>query len=377
MQNHNVIVLPTETKRDLLEFIKFPWEVYKDDPNWVPPLLVERKEFFDKKKNPFFQHADVIFYLAKRNGKTVGRITGIVNYKHIETHQEKVGFFGFFECIKEYEVAKLLLDSVRQWLKSKGMEIMRGPANYSSNEEWGFLTEGFDSPPVIMMTYNPPYYLEFMESYGMVKAKDLYAYYIDKNRLPPERLNKMAELIKKRENITIRAINMKDFPGEVARIKQIYNAAWSKNWGFIPMTDEEFNHLAKSLKQVIDPHLVFIAEVEGKPAGFALALPDVNQALIKLNGRLFPGGILKLLWHTKIRNKINGVRIITMGVVHEFQKRGIDTVFYVEIFRVGIKRGYTWAEMSWVLEDNVMMNRVLDLLGATLYKKYRLYEIPI
>jgi GNAT superfamily N-acetyltransferase len=377
MQNHNVIVLPTETKRDLLEFIKFPWEVYKDDPNWVPPLLVERKEFFDKKKNPFFQHADVIFYLAKRNGKTVGRITGIVNYKHIETHQEKVGFFGFFECIKEYEVAKLLLDSVRQWLKSKGMEIMRGPANYSSNEEWGFLTEGFDSPPVIMMTYNPPYYLEFMESYGMVKAKDLYAYYIDKNRLPPERVNKMAKLIKKRENITIRAINMKDFPGEVARIKQIYNAAWSKNWGFIPMTDEEFNHLAKCLKQVIDPHLVFIAEVAGKPAGFALALPDLNQALIKLNGRLFPLGILKLLWHTKIKNKINGVRIITMGVVHEFQKRGIDTVFYVETFDVGIKRGYTWAEMSWVLEDNVMMNRVLDLLGATLYKKYRLYEIPI
>jgi GNAT superfamily N-acetyltransferase len=377
MQNHNVIVLPTETKRDLLEFIKFPWEVYKDDPNWVPPLLVERKVFFDKKKNPFFQHADVIFYLAKRNGKTVGRITGIVNYKHIETHQEKVGFFGFFECIKEYEVAKLLLDSVRQWLKSKGMEIMRGPANYSSNEEWGFLTEGFDSPPVIMMTYNPPYYLEFMESYGMVKAKDLYAYYIDKNRLPPERVNKMAELIKKRENITIRAINMKDFPGEVARIKQIYNAAWSKNWGFIPMTDDEFNHLAKSLKQVIDPHLVFIAEVAGKPAGFALALPDLNQALIRLNGRLFPLGILKLLWHTKIKNKINGVRIITMGVVHEFQKRGIDTVFYVETFDVGIKRGYTWAEMSWVLEDNVMMNRVLDLLGATLYKKYRLYEIPI
>ena len=376
MQN-KVSIQPWEIKSNLTEFIKFPWQVYKDDPNWVPPLLVERKEFFDKKKNPFFKHADVIFYLAKRNGKTVGRIAGIVNYKHIETHQEKTGFFGCFECVQDYAVAKLLLDTVREWLKSKGMEIMRGPANFSSNEEWGFLTEGFDSPPVIMMTYNPPYYLEFMESYGMVKAKDLYAYYIDKNRLPPERVNKMAELIKKRENVTIRTINMKDFVGEVARIKQIYNAAWSKNWGFVPMTDEEFNHMAKSLKQVIDPHLVFIAEVNGRPAGFSLALPDVNQALIKLNGRLFPVGILKLLWHTKIKNKIDGVRIITMGVVHEFQKRGIDTVFYVATFDVGIKRGYTWAEMSWVLEDNVMMNRVLDLLGATLYKKYRLYEIPI
>jgi GNAT superfamily N-acetyltransferase len=377
MMNHNVIIHPAETRKDLLGFIKFPWQIYKDDPNWVPPLLVERKEFFDKNKNPFFRHADVVFYSARRNGKMVGRIAGIVNYKHIETHKEKVGFFGCFECVKEYEVAKLLLDTVRQWLKSKGMEIMRGPANFSSNEEWGFLMEGFDSPPVIMMTYNPRYYLEFMESYGMVKAKDLYAYFIDKNRLPPERVNKMAELIKKRENITIRTINMKDFWGEVARIKQIYNLAWSKNWGFVPMTDEEFDHLAKSLKQVIDPHLVFIAEVNGKPAGFALALPDINQALIKLNGRLFPWGILKLLWHTKIKNKIDGVRLITMGVVPEFQKRGIDTVFYVESFDVGIRRGYTWAETSWVLEDNVLMKRALDLLGATLYKKYRLYEIPI
>ena len=377
MQNNKLTVKSVASKRDLLEFIKFPWQIYKDDPYWVPPLLVERKEFLDKSKNPFFRHADVVFYSAKRNGKMVGRIAGIVNYNHIQTHQEKTGFFGFFECVKDYEIAKALLDSVREWLKSKGMEIMRGPANFSSNEEWGFLMEGFDSPPVIMMPYNPPYYLEFMESYGMVKAKDLYAYYIDKNRLPPERVIRMAELIKKRENVTIRTINMKDFRGEVGRIKQIYNLAWSKNWGFVPMTDEEFDHLAKNLKQVIDPHLVFIAEVNGKPAGFALALPNINQALIKLNGRLFPWGILKLLWHTKIKNKIDGARIITMGVVHEFQKRGIDTVFYVESFDVGIKRGYTWAELSWVLEDNVLMNRVLDLLGATLYKKYRLYETPI
>jgi GNAT superfamily N-acetyltransferase len=377
MQNNKLTVKSVASKRDLLEFIKFPWQIYKDDPYWVPPLLVERKEFLDKSKNPFFRHADVVFYSAKRNGKMVGRIAGIVNYNHIQTHQEKTGFFGFFECVKDYEIAKALLDSVREWLKSKGMEIMRGPANFSSNEEWGFLMEGFDSPPVIMMPYNPPYYLQFMEFYGMVKAKDLYAYYIDKNRLPPERVIRMAELIKKRENVTIRTINMKDFRGEVGRIKQIYNLAWSKNWGFVPMTDEEFDHLAKNLKQVIDPHLVFIAEVNGKPAGFALALPNVNQALIKLNGRLFPWGILKLLWHTKIKNKIDGARIITMGVVPEFQKRGIDTVFYVESFDVGIKRGYTWAELSWVLEDNVLMNRVLDLLGATLYKKYRLYETPI
>jgi len=377
MQSKKINVRHVETKRDLMEFIKFPWQIYRNDPHWVPPLIVERKEFLDKSKNPFFKHAEVVFYLAKRNGNTVGRISGIVNHNHIEFHQEKAGFFGFFECVKDYEVAKNLLDMVRNWLKSKGMEIMRGPANFSSNEEWGFLAEGFDSRPVIMMGYNPPYYLDFMESYGMVKAKDLYAYFMDKSLPTPARVVRMADNIKKMEKVKIRSINMKEFKNEVERIRQIYNSAWSKNWGFIPMTDEEFDHLAKSMKQIVDPHMVFIVEVDNKPVGFSLALPDFNQVLAKLNGRLFPFGIFKLLWHTKIRNKINGVRIITMGVVPEFQKRGIDTVFYVETYNVGVKRGYTWAEMSWVLEDNTLMNRVLKLLGAKLYKKYRIYEIKI
>ena len=360
-----------------MEFIKLPSQIYRNDPYWVPPLIIERKEFLDRRKNPFFQHSNVIIYLAKRDSETVGRIAGIVNHNHNKFHQENVGFFGFFECVNDYAVAKALLDSVRQWLRSKRTEIMRGPANFSSNEEWGFLLEGFDSPPVIMMSYNPPYYLNFMERYGLVKAKDLYAYFIDKSLPPPERVVKMAENIKNRENIKIRNINMKDFKNEVKKIKGIYNSAWSKNWGFVPMTDEEFDHLAKSLKQIVDPHMVFIAEVEGKPAGFSLALPDFNQVLIRLNGRLFPLGILKLLWHTKIKNKIDGVRIITMGVIPEFQKRGIDTVFYAETYNVGVKRGYTWAETSWILEDNILMNRALELLGAKLYKKYRIFEIKI
>jgi GNAT superfamily N-acetyltransferase len=366
-----------ETKSDLMQFIRLPWRIYKDDPHWVAPLLVERKEFLDEKKNPFFEHAEVVFYLAQRNGKAVGRIAGIVNHNHIKYHQEKVGFFGLFECVNDCEVAKALLDRVRDWLKAKGMEIMRGPANFSSNEEWGFLLEGFDSRPVIMMTYNPPYYPEFAESYGMVKAKDLYAYFIDETSPPPERVVRMAESIRKKQRVRIRNINMKEFETEVGGIKEIYNSAWSKNWGFVPMTDREFDHLAKSLKQIVDPHMIFLAEVGGKPAGFSLALPDFNQVLARLNGRLFPFGIFKLLWHAKIRRKIDGVRIITMGVVPEFQKRGIDTVFYVETFNVGVRRGYSWAEMSWVLEDNTLMNRVLELLGARLYKKYRIYEIKI
>jgi hypothetical protein len=364
-----------ETKRDLMKFIKFPWQIYKNDKNWVPPLISERKEFLDKDKNPFFKHAEVIFYLAKKNEKIVGRIAGIVNHNHIEFQKERAGFFGFFECVEDYEVAEVLLDTVRDWLKSKGMQIMRGPANFSSNEEWGMLLEGFDSPPVFMMSYNPKYYLDFMERYGMRKAKDLYAYFIDKNSPPPARVVKMAESIKQKEKIEIHSVNMKDLKNEAEKIKTIYNSAWSKNWGFIPMTDEEFDHMVEGLKKVVDPNLVFIAEVDGKPAGFSLALPDVNQVIHKINGRLLPFGLFKLLWHTKIKNKINGVRIITMGVVPEFQKRGIDTVFYVQTYNVGVKRGYSWAEMSWVSEDNVKMNRVLNLLGAKLYKKYRIYEI--
>jgi len=375
METKELNIKEVVTKKDLMDFIKFPWKIYKNDKNWVPPLISERKEFFDKDKNPFFRHAEVVFYLAKRDGNVVGRIAGTVNHKHIEFQKEKAGFFGFFECVEDYEVAKALLDALRGWLKSKGMEIMRGPANFSSNEEWGMLLEGFDSPPVFMMTYNPKYYLDFMERYGMRKAKDLYAYFIDKNSPPPERVVKMAENIKQKEEIKIHNVNMKNLKNEVEKIKAIYNSAWSPNWGFIPMTDEEFDHMVKGLKQIVDPHLIFIAEMDGKPAGFSLALPDVNQVLHKINGRLFPLGLFKLLWHTKIKNKINGVRIITMGVVPEFQKRGIDTVFYVETYNVGVKRGYTWAELSWVLEDNLKMNRILELLGAKLYKKYRLYEI--
>jgi GNAT superfamily N-acetyltransferase len=377
MLGKDLNIIPAKKISDLKEFIKFPWQVYRDDPHWVPPLITERKEFLNREKNPFFKHAEVEFFLAKKNGKTVGRIAGIVNYNHIEFHQEKAGFFGFFECIKDYNVAQALLNTVREWLKAKGMEIMRGPANFSSNEEWGFLLEGFSSPPAIMMSYNPQYYLEFMERYGMDKAKDIYAYFIDESLPTPERVVRIAENIKRKVGIRIRNVNLKDFGNEVQRIKGIYNSAWSKNWGFVPMTEEEFDRVARNLKQIVDPHMVFIAEVDNKPAGFSLALPDFNQVLARLNGRLFPFGIFKLLWHTKIRNKIDGVRIITMGVIPEYQKRGIDTVFYAQTYNVGVKRGYKWAEMSWVLEDNVLMNRTLELLGAKLYKKYRIYETKI
>ena len=366
-----------QSKKDLSDFIKFPWKVYRDDPLWVPPLIADRKDFFNPQKNPFFKHSEVVFYLAENKGDAVGRVCGIWNRNHIDFHQEKAGFFGFFECVKDFEVAKLLLDTVKEWLKSKGMDIMRGPMNFSTNDEVGFLLEGFDSPPVFMMTYNPPYYLDFMEKYGMDKAKDIFAYYLDNTYKPPDRLVRMCERIENKEDLRLRCINVKNFANEVRTIKKIYNSAWSKNWGFVPMTDEEFDHLAKNLKMIVDPYMVFIAEVDGEPAGFSLGLPDLNLVLKRLNGRLFPFGLVKLLWYTKVRRIIDGIRVVTMGVVPEYQKRGIDNLLYMRTIRDGIKRGYRWAELSWVLEDNLLMNRILKILGARLYKKYRIYEMGL
>lgn len=377
MKKQEMNIKQAKTKKDLTDFIKFPWKIYKNDHNWVAPLISEKKEFFTPEKNPFFKHSDVEFFLAKRNKEFVGRICGVVNCNHIDFHNEKAGFFGFFECIDDFDVAKLLLDTVRNWLKLKGMEIMRGPANFSTNDEVGFLLEGFESPPVFMMTYNPKYYLDLVERYGMQKAKDLYAWYFDKSFKPSEKIIRIAEKIEKKENLKVRTVDLKDFENEIKRIKKIYNSAWSRNWGFVPMTDEEFDHLCKNLKQIIDPQMVFIAEIDSEPVGFSLALPNINPVLKKLNGRLFPFGILKLLWFTKIKNIVKGVRIITMGVVDTHRKKGIDTLFYIRTIRDGIERGYSWAEMSWVLEDNILMNKALETLGAKLYKKYRIYEMRI
>jgi len=251
---------------------------------------------------------------------------------------------------------------------------MRGPANFSSNDEWGMLVEGFDSSPTLMMTYNPRYYLNFMDRYGLVKAKDLYAYQALTAPNPPQRLRRMAEKVQQREGLTIRPLNMKDFVGEVQRIRAIYNQAWSKNWGFVPMTDREFDHLAKNLRPLVVPELIFMAEVNGEPAGFSLTLPDYNQALKRINGRLFPFGLIKLWWYSR---KIDGVRTMVMGVVPKYQKRGIDALFYIKTWDAGIARGATWGEMSWVLEDNELMKRALEMLGARIYRRYRIYEMTL
>ena len=355
------------------EFIRFPWKVYQGNPHWVPPLKSDVLFLLSEKKNPFYQHAEAACFLARRNGETVGRIAAILDRNHIKFHNEQAGFFGFFECLPDCDVARELLDTAAKWLKERDIAIMRGPINPSTNDECGFLLEGFNSPPMVMMTYTPAYYLDYMERCGLTKAKDLYAYItVIRDVAAGGRLEKLASAVKARvPGLTVRPVNMKQFPREVEAVKMIYNSAWSHNWGFVPMTDAETGSMAKRLKPLIVPELMIMAEVNGKPAAFIIVLPDYNQVLGKINGRLGPVEIAKLLWYSR---KISDIRVMAMGVTEEYRKKGIEGLLFLEAFKAALKKGYKRAEMSWILEDNVLMQRGCELMGGKLYKKYRIYE---
>jgi GNAT superfamily N-acetyltransferase len=370
-----VSIRKVENEKDRMQFIKLPWEIYKNDKYWVPPLIFDVRNNLNPKKNPFFQHSEVQLFLAEKDGKLAGRIAAIKNDNHNNFYHDKTGFFGFFETIDDEEVSDLLLDTACKWCKDKGFDEVRGPVNPSTNDECGLLIDGFDSSPVMLMTYNPKHYKDKIENFGFEKAKDLYAYFIPAEVINNEKLmaklERMSNMIKSRSDITLRKLNMKQLTKDVREIEEIYNSAWEDNWGFVPLTSAEFDYMAGTLKAVVDPDFVLFAEVGGVPAGFTLSLPDINQVLRKLNGRLFPLGIFKFLSGKK---KIDLLRVIIMGVKPEFQKKGIDSVFYLEAIKVGNKKGYKGAEISWVLEDNVMMNQTALKLGAYVYKTYRIYS---
>ncbi|MBW7889132.1 MAG: hypothetical protein H3C35_12365 [Bacteroidetes bacterium] len=370
----NFTVRPVRSKADTKKFIDFFYALYKDDPNFVPPLRMDREKLIDKKKNPFYQHSKMEMFLAEREGKVIGRIAGIVNDHHNKEHNDKVGFFGFFECINEQEPANALFDEAKKFLQLHGMTAMRGPANPSVNDEYGLLVEGFDSPPVMLMTYNPKYYHELFVQYGLKKEKDLYAYLLNQETVYTEKFIRANEIVKQRNQLTFHSINMKDFKNEVNRIKKIYNSAWQYNWGAVPMTDAEFDALAADLKPVVEPDLVIIAESKGVPIGFALSLPDINVRLKgNKNGGLI-GGLLRLLVFKK---KVNLVRIIVLGVVPEHKMSGAAGVLFYETAMRAKKLGYQYGEASWILEDNVMMNRAAETMQGKRYKTYRIYQMDI
>jgi len=373
-----VIINRVTNEADKIKFIKFPWKIYKNNPNWVPPLIFDVKNNLDTKKNPFYTHSKIELWLAYRGSEIVGRIAAIANDNHNKFHNDKVGFWGYFECINDKEVSRALFDTTKEYLLSQGMDTMRGPINLSTNDEVGMLINAFNKPAVMLMTFNPDYYPALAEDYGFVKVKDLFAYEVTdkilKDAKTMEKLERVSQIVLRREKLTIRKINLQDFDNEVQIIEEIYNKAWVKNWGFIPMTDDEFKYLAKNLKAVVDRDFIYIAEFDGKPIAFSLALPDYNQVFIKMNGKLFPFGIIKLLLNKK---KIDGIRLITLGIIPEFQKKGTEAVFILNTIKEGTSKGFNKAEISWILEDNAPMVATAENLGADKYKTYRLYDKQI
>lgn len=364
-----------ETKSDLNTFIKCQWNFYKNDPYWVPPLLMERKTLLNKEKNPFFKNAEADYFIAYRNNEIVGRIAAIKNDMHLKYHNDNSGFFGFFECKNDQEVANALFDTAKQWLKEKGLSRMLGPANPSSNDEWGMLLEGFDDPPRLLMTYNPKYYLDLCSNYGMTKAKDLLAYKLENHKvMGSEKLKRVQQIARDRYKLKISQLDMKNFAKELEKVKFVYNKAWAPNWGFIPMTDEQIDAMAKDLKPLVEPSLVLFGEIDNQLVGFALVMLDYNHIFKQMNGRLLPFNFLKLFTKKK---EIKWARIITLGLIPEQQKKGLDAVFYWEIVNRAHNVGIDLGEASWVLEDNEMMNRGAVVMGGDPYKKYRVWQSDI
>lgn len=366
----------------LKPFIDFSWTINGGDPNWVPPLRMVFNALLNRGKHPFYQHADVAFFVAERGGKMVGRIAAIANHRANEFHGDTTGYFGLFECVDDEGVAHALQDRAAAWLKAKGLTSMQGPFNLSTNDELysgGILIDGFDHPPAFMMAHNLPYYQRLFETAGFGKAKDLVAYWLPHND-PPKRLIDGIDRLGKREGWRIRPVNLKKFKEEVGTVMGVYNSAWERNWGFVPMTEAEFDSMAKEFKPVVDPHLVLIAEtVEGEAIGFLLALPDLNRAIRPIrSGKLFPFGLpiglARFLWH---KRKIRTARVLTLGMKPGYQRSGIGAALYLKVFQMGAQYGYDNAEASWILEDNGPMRQALEKVGAYVYKTYRVYERPL
>lgn len=359
-------------KKGLKSFIDFPHELYKNDANYVPELFIAQRDLLTK--HPFLDHSSIQLFLAYDNDIIVGRIAAIRNNNHNRFNNTNDGFFGFFDSVNDHGIVKLLMEQAEQWLRNQGLQTMIGPVNPTTNETCGLLVEGFTSAPVAMMTYNFPYYASLLEKVGFSKKTDLLAYNIPATSLNDKSVRLM-DGIRQRlagKGITVRPGNLKNFKQEVDGLRNVYNDAWDKNLGFVPMTNDEFNYMAKDLKLVLDPDFCLVAEHEGKPVAFALCIPDINQIQIKIKkGRLLPTGIFKLLFQ---RKKINAIRVIALGVTEPYRKMGIEAIFYATIIQKGLEKNMVRAEASWILEGNDMMNRAIEHINGSVYKRYRIYE---
>ncbi len=369
-------IVAAETRRAVRAFIDLPYRLHRNHPQFVPPLRRERQELFDRSRHPFFRHAEAVLFLARRNGRLVGRIEAIVNHAHNRFHKDRVGFFGAFESENDRAVSEALLEGAAGWLKRRGMEVMRGPVTHSTNEECGLLIEGFQEPPMVGMPYNPPYYAALLEAFGLTKAKDLYAWEVRADREIPDKIPRVAEIARRSTNVVVRQVSFADYAGEIRRALGVYNASWTRNWGFVPLTEAEFIYAAEQLRPLLErfPEGALLAEVGGRTIGFCLAVLDVNQALARVwDGRLFPFGFWALYGGLR---RVDQARIMALGIRPEFRHRGIDALIYWELLSRARPLGYRRAEIGWTLEDNRVMNRAISM-GGRHYKTYRLYDLPL
>ena len=367
-------LVKVKTSQELEQFIRLPWKVYKGHPYWVPPLIQERKKFLNPDINPFFEHAEVDLFIALDTDRLpMGRIALIHDQSYQEAHSEFAGIFGMFEAMDDPDLFRFLLNKAHQWCLEKGYTRLIGPMNLSTNHECGLLIEGFESPTMFGIPYNPEYYGKHFEEWGLNKAKDLLALRLDLTEIP-DYLVRAAEKLKKRNRFNVRPFDMGRFEKEISILWDVYNSAWIQNWGFVPMTQKEFEFSAQEMKPIVQPDLCLIAEVKGEPAGFSLALPDVNQVLRKMDGRLFPFGWAQFLLN---KNKIDAFRVLTLGVKKKFRRLGIDVLFYYETYKLLLEKKIKWCEMSWLLEDNKSMIDPVERIGGTIYKRHRIYERSI
>lgn len=357
--------------RDWKQFMELPWKINGQDKNWVPPLKMSLRETFHLKKNPFWKTASFIFFIALREDEPVGRIMALV--LNGREQESKPGFFGFIEALNEGEVFALLLQRAEQWLKEKGCVNVTGPLNPGINYELGILTKGFDHPPYVMLSHNPSYYDALMQQQGYAKEKDFFSYRIHSEKFhTTDKIKRATGYLLKRKPIRIRNANVRDFNNELKIFHEIYNDAFDKHWGFIPMHYSEFEYMARGMLQIMDPDLVLILEYAGEPAGFILTLPNINEVLAKIrDGKLFPFGIFKFLYY---KRKIKTVRVLTVAVKKKFQALGLGSFLYLEVARKVAEKGYTGGEMSWVAEDNLPMNKAAREMGGEVYKQYRVYK---
>ncbi len=369
-------IIPIQDEGGRKQFVRFPWQIYRDDPLWVPPLISSQLRSLDPQRGTFFRYGEAALFMARRGGRDVGRIAGWINHRANRVLDERAAGFGFFEVVRDYPAAEALLDVVSDWAIRQGMETLRGPFYFSMDDSPGVLIQGFDRSPVLLCGHSPAYYADLLEQYGMVKYRDAYAYWTDLtvfdgdvNNLPPKIL-RVADVVKRRTGVQIRSLRREDWDAEVNRVMHLVNEAMGYMRNHVPMDDQEFKRYVADLERILDPELIFFAEIDGDPVGFSVTIPDVNQALKAANGRLFPLGWLRLWWR---RRRIDVASLKLLAVLEAYRGRGLDALFYVETAQALLRKGYRWVDMSLTAEGNDRINTLIHNLGWKLYKVYRTY----